>query len=174
MVFPEVFFSAGIIALLRICDVSLGTLRSIFVIQSRKYIAAMIGFFEVLIWIYAMRYIVNHMDNEINLIGYAGGFALGTFLGVSLEQSLGFSHIQINVISRQKAQLIIDGLRAANYGVTTIMGTGINGEITVLFSIIKKNNLKKLKKLVQIIDEDAFISIQPSSPYNGYIPGGRK
>jgi len=174
MVLPEVFYSAGIIALLRICDVSLGTLRSIFVIQSRKYVAAMIGFFEVLIWIYTMRYIVNHMDNEINLIGYASGFALGTFLGISLEQSLGFSHIQINVISREKADLIINALRAANYGVTTILGTGIKGEITVVFTIIKKNSLNKLKKLVQTIDKEAFISIQPSSPYNGYIHGGRK
>lgn len=167
--FPELIFSAGIIALLRIFDVSLGTLRSIFVIQSRKYVAALTGFFEVLIWIFAMRYIVQHMDHEINLIGYAAGFALGTFLGVTMDQKLGFSSIQISIISKSKGQLIADELRNSGFGVTILPGAGVTGDILIVFTVINRNSYDKLLEIVNRIDPGVFINVQPASPFRGYI-----
>ncbi len=166
---PELFLSAGAIALLRITDVSLGTLRSIFIIQSRKYIASITGFVEILIWIFAMRYIVQHMEHEINLIGYAAGFALGTFLGVTLDQKLGFSHIQISILSRSKGQLIADALRDSGFGVTILPGAGVSGDVLVVFTVINRNSYSKLLKIVNSIDPGVFINSQPASPFRGYI-----
>jgi len=171
---PELIFSAGVIALLRICDVSLGTLRSIFVIQSRKYIAAFTGFFEVLIWIFAMRYIVQHMDHEINLIGYAAGFAIGTFLGVTMDQKLGFSYIQISLLSRGKGQIIANALRDANFGATILPGAGVTGEILMVFTVINRNRYNRLLEIVNKIDPEVFINIQPASPFKGYISKDHK
>lgn len=172
--YQELILSSGVIAALRICDVSLGTLRSIFVIQSRKYIAATTGFFEVLIWIFAMRYIVQHMDHEINLIGYAAGFALGTLLGVTMDQKLGFSFIQISLLSREKGKLIADALRNSGFGLTTISGTGVTGEILIVFTVINKNRYNELAGIVNQLDPNVFINIQPASPYRGYLIRNQK
>jgi uncharacterized protein YebE (UPF0316 family) len=173
-VFPELILSASLIAVLRIFDVSLGTLRSIFVIQSRKYVAALTGFFEVLIWIFAMRYIVQHMDHEINLIGYAGGFAIGTFLGVTIDQKLGFSYIQISMFSKGKGQLIADALRDADFGATILPGVGAKGDVLMVFTVINRNRYNELKKIVNNIDSDIFINVQPASPFRGYLSRNHK
>ncbi len=91
-----------IIMLMRICDVTIGTLRTILVVQGRKYLAGIAGFFEVLIWVFAIRFIMEHLDNIANLFGYAAGFALGNIIGITLEQRIGLGFVQLNIISRFK------------------------------------------------------------------------
>lgn len=120
----ELIFSAGLIALLRVFDVTLGTIRAILVVQSKKYSAGLVGFFEVLIWIFAMRYIVQHMDSTLNLFGYATGFVLGTILGITIEQKLGLCHLQISLISKEKSVNIADAIRSSNHGVTLLPWQG--------------------------------------------------
>ncbi|OGU55021.1 MAG: hypothetical protein A2V66_07740, partial [Ignavibacteria bacterium RBG_13_36_8] len=116
----ETILGAVLIMCMRIADVSIGTMRTIFVVQAKKYHAAIAGFFEVLIWIFAMRYIVQHMDQEINLLGYAAGFALGNILGINLEQKLALGYVQINIISQHFTDKIADKLRKSKFGVTII------------------------------------------------------
>jgi len=77
---------AVLIMMMRICDVSIGTMRTIFVVQGKKYLAGLTGFFEVLIWIFAMRYIMQHLDQIPNLFGYAAGFALGNIKAYRLSR----------------------------------------------------------------------------------------
>ncbi|MCB0751207.1 MAG: hypothetical protein KDC52_07020, partial [Ignavibacteriae bacterium] len=84
----ENILGALLIMVLRMADVSLGTFRTIMVVQGKKYLAASIGFFEVLIWIFAMRYIFQNLDNTYNMLGYAVGFSLGNILGISLEEKV--------------------------------------------------------------------------------------
>lgn len=174
MVIIEIYYSAVIIMTLRIMDVSLGTLRTILVIQSRKYAAGTVGFIEVLIWIFAMRYIVEHMDNTINLIGYAAGFGLGTILGVAIEQKIGIGHVQVNIISQKCTDLIASTLRSNNHGVTILPGEGINGEVSIVSTIINKKGLYKLKEIVNGIDPKVFMNVQPAMPSRGFIHGARK
>lgn len=171
---PEIVYSAGLIMLLRICDVSLGTIRSILVIGSKKLQAGTIGFVEVLIWIFAMRYIVQHMDHTLNLFSYAAGFGIGTILGIAIEQKLGLGHIQMNVISREKTDLIVQALRGNNNGVTILPGEGEQGEVSIVYTVANKKKYKELKKLVKKIDPGAFINVHPASPSRGYMHGGRK
>ena len=85
----EAFYGAIIIMFMRICDVSIGTVRTILVVQGRKYYAGLAGFFEVLIWVFAIRYIFQHLDHIQNLFGYAIGFGLGNIIGITIEQRLG-------------------------------------------------------------------------------------
>ena len=170
----EMILGAGLITLLRIFDVTLGTIRAILVVQSKKYGAGFIGFFEVLIWIYAMRYIVQHLDSTINLFGYATGFAVGTILGIIIEQKLGLGHLQISLISKEKTVNIAEAIRSLKHGVTLLPGAGANGDISILYTIINKKNLKKIKDLVHKIDPEVFINVQPASPTRGYMHGGRK
>ncbi|MEW6653837.1 MAG: DUF5698 domain-containing protein [Bacteroidota bacterium] len=169
----ETLGGAFLIAIMRIADVTIGTFRTIMVVQGRKYQAAAAGFFEVLIWIFAMRYIVQHMDNLYNLLGYAIGFALGNVLGISLEQRVALGYVQVNIVSRQKTDSIAAALREKCFGVTILPGEGKSGEISILIAIIKRKFLKDLMRTVESIDKRAFITVQTSRPYRGFMHGSR-
>ncbi|MCX6150028.1 MAG: DUF5698 domain-containing protein [Ignavibacteriales bacterium] len=170
----ESLVSALLIMMMRVCDVTIGTVRTILVIQGRKYYAGIAGFFEVLIWIFAMRFIVQHLDNIVNLFGYATGFGLGNIIGITIEQRIGMGFLQLNVISRHFTDKIADALRSAHIGVTILPGEGGAGGVSILVVVIKRKLQRKVMKIVESIDPHAFISVQPSVPYRGYINGARK
>lgn len=85
----DVLFAAPIGALLifmlRIVDVSMATVRLIFIVRGARGLAAVIGFFEVLIWVVAAGHALQHLDSILHVVGYAGGFAAGSYVGVWLE-----------------------------------------------------------------------------------------
>lgn len=170
----DLFYGAVLIMIMRICDVTIGTFRTLLVVQGKKYAAAGAGFFEVLIWIFAMRYIVQHMDNTINLIGYAAGFATGNVLGITLEQYFAFGYVQINIISRHYTDKIADMLRKLKHGVTILPGEGSSGGVSILIIIIRRKDFKEVMKKIEEIDPKAFITVQHSRPYRGFIHGSRK
>jgi uncharacterized protein YebE (UPF0316 family) len=169
----DVLFGAVIIMLMRICDVTIGTFRTILVVQSRKYYAALAGFFEVLIWITAMRYIIQHLDNIYNLFGYAIGFAIGNILGITLEQKVALGYCEVNIISQNHAQEIAIKLRESKFGLTTLQAEGKSGELSMLMVIIKRKFLNDLIVKVEAIDKGAFINVQMSRPFRGFMHGSR-
>jgi len=170
----DAVLSALMIMCMRIGDVTIGTMRTILVVQGRKYYAAAAGFFEVLIWIFAMRYIVQNLDQILNLFGYATGFALGNILGITIEQHIGMGFSQINIISRHFTDKIADALRKSKFGVTLLPGEGTAGGVSILVIVIKRKQQKHVLRLIDSIDPTAFISVQPSIPYRGFIHGSRK
>ncbi len=170
----DAVLGAALIALMRICDVTIGTMRTILVVQGKKYFAAAAGFFEVLIWVFAIRYIFQHLDVIPNLFGYAVGFALGNILGISLEQKIGLGYVQLNVISRHDTDKIADALRRSKYGVTILPAEGGAGGVAVIVLIVPRKQQKKIIALIESIDGKAFITIQHSVPYRGFMHGVRK
>lgn len=170
----EVILGALLIMCLRICDVTIGTFRTLLVVQGKKYHAGLAGFFEVLIWIFAMRYIVQHLDQTLNLFGYAAGYGLGNILGITLEQKFSIGYAQISIISKHFTDMIADELRKSHFGVTIVPGEGGRGGVSILFVIIRRKDIKGIKKIVESIDKDCFFAVQASQPYRGFIPGGRK
>lgn len=170
---PEIF-GALLIMGMRICDVSIGTIRTILVVQGRKYLAGITGFVEVLIWVFAIRFIFQHLDNTYNLFGYAIGFGIGNLLGISIEQKIGLGYIQLNIISKHFTDKIADALRTNKYGATIMPGEGGSGGVAVIIVIAKRKSQNKVMKLIESIDPEAFITIQSSIPYRGFIHGSRK
>ncbi len=170
----SVVSGAVVIMLMRICDVSIGTFRTILVVQGKKYHAGIAGFFEVLIWIFAIRFIMQHLDNIANLFGYATGFALGNIIGISLEQKIGLGFVQLNIISKFYTDKIADALRKGRIGVTIIPGEGSAGGISVIVVIAQRKNQRKVINIIESIDKDCFITVQHSVPYRGYTHGPRK
>lgn len=170
----DIIFGSILIMLMRMADVTIGTFRTLLVVQSKKYYAAFAGFIEVLIWIFAMRYIVQHMDQTINLFAYSLGFALGNILGISLEEKIGLGYVQLNIISKHFTDKMADKLRVSKYGVTLLPAEGGSGGMAVLVAIIKRRDLKNVMKIVDEIDPKCFITIQHSRPYRGFIHGSRK
>lgn len=170
----ETIFGALFIMFMRICDVSIGTIRTILVVQGRKYLAGLAGSIEVLIWAFAIRYIFQNLDQVLNLFGYAIGFGLGNILGITIEQKIGLGFAQLNIISRMASEKIIELLRKEKYGVTVLPAQGVTGQLSIIVVIVPRKFQKKLIKLIESIDSNAFITVQHSLPYRGFIHGSRK
>jgi len=165
---------ALLIMCMRICDVTLDTIRLILVVQGRKYKAGLVGFFEVLIWVFAIRYVMQHMNVLLNLFGYASGFALGNIIGITIEQKIGLGFVQLNIISRHFTDKIADALRKSKFGVTILPGEGGTGGVSVIVVILARKLQGKVIDLIESIDKEAFITVQYSLPYRGYVHGNRK
>ena len=165
---------ALLIVCMRICDVTLDTIRVILVVQGRKYLAGLVGFFEVLIWIFVIRYIMQHMDVLLNLFGYATGFALGNVIGVTIEQKIGLGFVQLNIISRHATDKIAMALRKSKFGVTILPGEGGTGGVSVMVVIIARKLQRTVINLIEEIDKEAFITVQYSLPFRGFMNGSRK
>ena len=159
---------------LRMVDVSLGTFRTIMVVQAKKYLAGSIGFVEVLIWIFAMRYIFQNLDNTYNLIGYALGFSIGNILGIFLEEKVAMGYVQVNIISLRFADKMANELRKANFGVTILPAEGGTGGMSLIVILIRRRDLPSAKQIIDSIDKKSFLTIQHSRPYRGFIHGSRK
>jgi len=163
-----------IIMCMRICDVSMGTFRTILVVQGKKYHAAFAGFFEVLIWAFAIRMIFQHLDNIYNIFGYAVGYSLGNIVGITLEQKVGLGYVQLNVISKHHTDEIADMLRKARFGVTILPGEGGAGGVAVMVVISTRKRQRDVIDMIEAVDKKAFITVQSALPYRGFFHGSRK
>ena len=170
----EPILGALLIMIMRICDVSIGTMRTILVVQGKKYYAGLAGMIEVLIWVFAIRYIFQNLDEVINLFGYAIGFGIGNILGITIEQKIGLGFAQLNIISRSASEKIIELLRKQKYGVTVLPAQGATGQLSIIVVIVPRKFQKKLIKLIESVDSHAFMTVQHSLPYRGFIHGSRK
>lgn len=158
-----------IIFFLRVTDMSLDTLRVLFVIRGRKPLAWTLGFFQSALWVIAITSVLSNLDNLFNLIGYAGGFATGNVVGMMIEERLaiGFGHIRI--ISSRRGSAIAEAVRAAGYAVTELPGRGKDGTVTVLNCSVKRRDIEPIKGKVYRIDPDAFITVEDIRPiHRGY------
>lgn len=170
----EYIGGAFLIMLMRICDVSIGTMRTILVVQGRRYLAGLAGFCEVLIWVFAIRYIMQHLDNIANLFGYAAGFGIGNIMGITIEQKIGLGFVQLNIISRHFTDIIANSLRKQKYGVTILPAEGGSGGVAIIVVIIPRKVQRKVIAQVEMIDKNSFITVQHSLPYRGFMHGARK
>lgn len=144
----------------RIVDVSIGTLRVIFVAKGLKYLAPILGFFEVFIWIIVVGKLMSGKTDMIIYVAYAAGFAAGNYVGMILEEKLAFGKVLIRVIMQKKATSIITKFRELDYPATIVNGEGKNGKVKVAFSIIKKKDLPKIKAAIHEINPKAFYTIE--------------
>jgi uncharacterized protein YebE (UPF0316 family) len=144
----------------RICDVTIGTMRIIFVSRGMKMVAPVLGFFEVFIWIIAVGQIFQNLTNPLNYFAYAAGFATGNYVGMLVEERLAMGLALIRVITQRDATNLIDYLRGAGYGVTVLDAQGKQGPGKVIFSVIKRKNIKDVEKAIHEFNPKAFYSIE--------------
>jgi uncharacterized protein YebE (UPF0316 family) len=145
---------------LRICDVSLDTMRIIFMTKGYKRIAPIIGFFEILIWIVAITRIMQNLDNWITYVAYAAGFATGNYVGMILDEKLAIGHEMIRVITRIERADLADTLRQAGFGVSVVKATGMQGPVEILYIIVNRKNLKTAVSIIEKIAPNAFYTIE--------------
>lgn len=144
----------------RVCDVTMGTIRIIFVSRGHKFLAPLVGFFEILIWLIAIGKIFQNLNNITCYIAYAGGFAAGNLVGIWLEEKLAMGTLIIRVITRKDASELISSLRSAGYGATSIAAEGSSGTVSVIYSVIKRSDLDDVVGIVKRFNPKAFYSIE--------------
>jgi uncharacterized protein YebE (UPF0316 family) len=144
----------------RICDVSLGTIRVIFIAKGLKYIAPVIGFFEVIIWLLAIGQVMNNVTNIASYIAYGGGFAAGTLLGMAVEERLSLGTVFVRVISNEDVSSLVSWLRERSYGVTVADGEGSKGKVKIILSVINRHDLDEVIRGIHRFLPRAFYSIE--------------
>ncbi|HPJ93800.1 MAG TPA: DUF2179 domain-containing protein, partial [Deltaproteobacteria bacterium] len=151
-----------LIFLARVVDVSLDTIRILFISKRLKYLAPVIGFFEVLVWLLAMRQVMQNLDNVGYMLAYAAGFATGNFVGMYIEQLLSIGKVIIRIISRD-CDGLIETLRSCGCGVTTIDAQGLGGPVKIIFSIINRSDITKVVAKIREFNPQAFYSLEDIS-----------
>jgi len=149
---------ALLIFLVRVVATSLDTLRVIFTMRSNKFWVWMLGFFNSLIWVLTFAFVLSDIDNFMNVLVYAGGFATGNVVGMWIESKLAIGFTEIRIISPKWGAAILDALRENNYAVTEIPARGKDGMVSVITSSIRRSQVKEFEDLVLDIDENAFIT----------------
>jgi uncharacterized protein YebE (UPF0316 family) len=149
-----------LIFLARICDVTVGTIRIIFVSKGQKLLAPVLGFFEVLIWIIAMGEIMQNLDRWYYYIFYAGGFAVGNYFGILLEEKLAMGYVNLRLITKRPANELIEQIRERGYGLTFMPAEGSTGKVHVIFITLKRSELESLTKLINTHNPRAFYTVE--------------
>ena len=168
----EALLPALLIFALRICDVSVGTLRVVLLVNGRRLPATMLAFVESCIWVFAAAVVFADLkEHPERMFAYAAGYATGTLVGMTIEQFLAFGQQLVRVITRKTQDNMKELLAAEGYGVTSFCGEGIGGPVEQLVIAIPRRRRKHLLQLVHQIDPQAFITVEPVNQIlGGFIP----
>jgi uncharacterized protein YebE (UPF0316 family) len=148
------------IFLARICDQSIGTMRLIFLSKGMKYLAPVLGFFEVIIWLLAIGQIMQHLDNWLCYIAYGTGFAMGNFIGITLEERLSIGTSIIRVILPGDSLELFSALKLNNFGLTLLDAEGAKGKVKIIFSIIRRKEIQVFLHILHDYHPNAFYTIE--------------
>lgn len=148
------------IFLARICDVSIGTMRIIFVAKGKRNIAPFLGFFEVLIWIIAISKIMQNLDNYINYVAYAAGFATGNFVGIMIEEKLAMGIQMIRVFANERGPDLVNSLNANGFGATVVEAHGAREKVHLIYTIVQRNDLVNVMEIINNFNPKAFYTIE--------------
>ncbi|HET9912851.1 MAG TPA: DUF2179 domain-containing protein [Anaerolineales bacterium] len=160
-----------IVFLARLSDVTLGTIRIIFVARGRKYLAPLLGFIEVFIWITVVSQIVRGAQNIAAYLAYAAGFAVGNYVGMIVEERLAIGTLMIRVILPKDGTALVERLRTEGYGATYVDGHGSSGPVMLIYTVVMRKELARVVNLIQEIHPKAFFTVEElRSTQQGIFP----
>ena len=140
----------------RVVDVSIGTIRILFLSKGIKGWTTLMAFFEILIWLLAMTQIMKNLSNPVCYIAYAAGFAMGTYFGILIEEKLAVGKVLVQVITPLDVSPLIKCFEADDIGVTKIRAEGTKGGVQILYSVVDRKSLSKVKQNIMKFDPKAF------------------
>lgn len=152
---------------LRIVDVSLDTMRVLMAVRGKRGFAACLGFFQALIWIFAVGGAIRYLDSSLHILGYAGGYALGTFVGVTIEQAVAFGLSTVSIVSQHGGVEIAEALRERGFGATEFAGFGREGNVEIVHSVVQRAHLDDVMRIVDRFDPDAMVTVEEPKVLRG-------
>jgi uncharacterized protein YebE (UPF0316 family) len=161
---PAAWLGALGIFALRVSDMTCDTLRMLFVVRGRKGIAWVLGFVQSVIFVIAITTVLQHLDNPLNVIGYAAGFATGNVVGMWIEGKLAIGHVKISIVTQHLGSALSQVLREAGYGVTEIPARGKDGMVSMLSVSVLRKDVAKVEEIVHATDGEAFVISEDVRP----------
>jgi uncharacterized protein YebE (UPF0316 family) len=149
-----------LIFLARITDVSINTIRIIYVLGGRRFTATMLGFFESFIWLMAIRQIFEHLDNWICYVAYPAGFASGIFIGMIIEEHIAYGKVIVRIITRKDVKDLINFLNSKKFRYTHVNAEGPDGHENLVFTVLERESLEVLLYKLKDILPTAFYTIE--------------
>jgi uncharacterized protein YebE (UPF0316 family) len=144
----------------RITDVSIGTIRIIFVSRGNRIVAPILGFFEVLIWVFVISNIIQHLNNIYAYLAYAGGFATGNYIGLKIEERLAMGTNLIRIITNNMADELINELHEKGFGATIVNAKGRDNDVSIIYTIVKRKEANIVTELIEKLNPHAFYTIE--------------
>lgn len=144
----------------RIGDVSINTIRIIYVLGGRRITATLLGFFESFIWLMAIRQIFEHLDNWICYVAYPAGFASGIFVGMIIEERIAYGKVIVRIITRKDVSGLIRYLNANNFRYTKVDAQGPDGHENLVFTVLERERLEAMLYTLKEILPTAFYTVE--------------
>ncbi len=144
----------------RILDVSIGTLRIIFVTRGLRSLAPVLGFFEVIIWLLAVSQVVRNLSSPMLIVAYGAGYATGNYVGMLIESRLRLGLVLLRIITRKDASKIVNFLRLEQHQVTKVEAEGPHGKVHVIFVVLKRKMLSGIIQTLKMYHPHAYFSIE--------------
>ncbi len=149
-----------LIFLARITDVSINTIRIIYVLGGRRLTSTILGFFESFIWLMAIRQIFEHMDNWICYVAYPGGFAMGILVGMMIEERIAYGKVIVRIITRKDVAELIAFLNKNQFRYTKVNAEGPDGHENLVFTVLQREHLESLLSQMKAILPSAFYTVE--------------
>jgi uncharacterized protein YebE (UPF0316 family) len=149
-----------LILVLRICDVSVGTVRIVMLVRDRIWIAGALGIVQSLVWIYAAGFVLTSLDSPPRILAFAFGFGIGSVLGSLIERKLALGHSILRAITPVDTPSVADELRDAGYGVTVVNAEGLEGEVRVAFTIVPRKRAPDVLERIRRVNSKAFVTLE--------------
>jgi uncharacterized protein YebE (UPF0316 family) len=157
---PEAWLGALLIFALRVADMSLDTLRVLTVVRGRKGTAWVLGFFQSAIFVIAITRVLGNLDNPLNFIGYAAGFATGNVVGMQIEEWMAIGYVNVRIVSTRRGAAITERMRSEGFAVTEIPARGKDGMVTLINASVQRRDMERVQKIIDEMDPEAFITAE--------------
>jgi len=143
----------------KVIDVSIGSMRLIFLTRGKKYLAGALGFIEAIVYIVALGFVVSRLDNPLNIVMYGLGFAAGNIVGSYIEERMAVGILTVQVIGANNSGELCTRLREIGYGVTSWEGEGREGMHSVLSITLARKELPRLMNIIDEWDSHSFVTV---------------
>jgi uncharacterized protein YebE (UPF0316 family) len=157
--FPTFSFLPILVFFAELCVVTLCTLRIIFISRGNTVVAPILGFFEITTWLFAIGKVMQNLSDPACFLGFAGGFTLGNLLGVLIEKRLALGNVVVRTITHKDATNLVESLRQARFGVTSLDAQGARGPVKLVFTVVPRKQLDPVLSIIRGFDPAAFYSV---------------
>jgi uncharacterized protein YebE (UPF0316 family) len=164
LIFSNVWAGAAIIFGLRVINMTIDTLRLRMMARGQKMPTFVLGVIGTLIYLYALTSVIQNLDDWISIAAYALGYAFGSVVGMMIDERMAVGYSHLRVISPGRGALLAETLREQGFAVTEFSGRGRDGTVTMLSVSVKRKNNKKVRALVEELDDKAFITAEDLTP----------
>jgi len=159
-----------VIFFLRIIDVSLATTRMLLMVRNNKVLVPILAFFEVSIWVFAVAAVVQHLSSPWHLLGYAGGYATGNVVGMIIEERLAIGLATVRTMVKEGGADLAASLRGSGFAVTEMAGRGRDGDVEVLYSVIRRRRVTRYVRMVNVNAPGSFVVVdEPKAVHRGWL-----